>query len=151
MVWGMSPVVTTTDPAAAIADWRSAAHALEHACPPDRAARSLDYLLNRLGSGAVRALSTTIGRERQTIRHWRQGNHPISAEMVWRIAAAYVADPMPGNARQLDELLSLPERARAAALPGHVELFNQFYSPDEKDAAIWLLQHRGDIDETRVA
>jgi hypothetical protein len=132
----MSPPTTTaTRPSSAYLDHVEARAALPVACPSDRAAAALDYLLRRRGHGSAEELRLPLDLSRQTIRNYRTGAVEVPPEQVWRIAAVYAAVTLPRSAADLEALLSDPGEDLFA-------LFDLFYVDNERAAYEWIYGNR---------
>lgn len=106
-----------------------------------RAAASLRAVLKERGHGSIEELRQALAVSRTTIRNWRPGGEWLpNPDIVRQIATAYAV------------AVTLPDLDTAAApTAGRVltseqaeladELFDLFYSDNERAAATWLIVH----------
>lgn len=134
----MSPPValSTKRPADAFRAAAAAENELSDACPRDRAAAALDWILKRRSHGSVEELLAPLGVSRGTIRNWRRNSVDFSVAVVWAIAHVYAADRLPKTPDELDALM-------AAGPSDDVDtLFNLFYDDNDRAAFEWIHRHR---------
>lgn len=111
-----------------------------------RAAKSLDHILKERRHGSVGELVKALGVSRTTVGNWRAGDPwPPSPEQVQAICIAYAAAPDNGRDGAIDP--NTVERDSDGNLAPELqadvdELFNRFYSDNERDAAAWLIEHK---------
>lgn len=101
----------------------------------ERVVGSLDNVIrNWKGGNPIESLADALGVTRGTVYHWRKMKRHISPAQVYRVALAYCAPTMPDGPDQLDALAE-PLAEQAA------ELFDRFYSDNQRDAVDWLIEH----------
>lgn len=107
----------------------------------ERPSRALRAILNERGHGAREELRQALQVSRSTIKNWLPGGETsLTPEQVRSLAAAYAAS--------LDEPVTQWDRLRSTleSDPGAMgridELFNRFYSDNERDAVTWLIDNK---------
>jgi hypothetical protein len=136
----MAPTaVTSIAPLDALRSYEAALQDYEALTSPamvGRAVAAIDNVIrNWKGDNPIESLVDALGVTRGTVYHWRKMKRHISPAQVYRVALAYCAPDMPRTAGELDDMADL-----LADEAG--ELFNLFYSDNQRDAVNWLIEHR---------
>jgi transcriptional regulator with XRE-family HTH domain len=130
----MAPPVATVTPLDALHSYENARTAYEQLTTDEMVARavgSLDTVL-RNWRHTIDAFADAMGVTRGTIYHWRNLKRSISPAQVYRACQVFCAPVIPCD---------LDEWADQLAEPAG-QLFNLFYSPDQRAAVAWLFEHR---------
>ena len=108
---------------------------------PDMRARSahgLDNILKERRHGAIGELAKALGVSRSTIVNWRSGDWPPNPDQIRLVCIAYVAAPDGAKVAAGDPAtVEMTPELRAEA----DDLFNRFYSDNQRDAVDWLIEH----------
>lgn len=106
-----------------------------------RAAASLRAVLKERGHGSIEELRQAIDVSRTTIRNWRPGGQWLpNPEQIWQVATAYaVGATTPDLDSAAAPIAGLELTAEQLELVD--ELFDLFYSDNDRDAATWLIVH----------
>lgn len=102
-----------------------------------RAASALHSILKERGHGSVAELCRAIEVSTTTISNWRPAGtfHP-NPDQVRQIATAYAAKLDVPAAAVAGVELSVAEEERVD------DLFDLFYSDNQRDAVTWLIEHK---------
>jgi len=99
-----------------------------------RAVGALDIVL-RNWRHTIESFADVMGVTRGTVYHWRNMKRSISPAQVYRACLAFTAPILPGSPDDLD-------RMAEQLAPDAGELFNLFYSDNQRAAVNWLIEHR---------
>lgn len=101
-----------------------------------RAAAALDNVIrNWKGDNPIDSLVAAIGVTRGTAYHWRTMKRHVSPTQIYRICLFYCAPTPPADPDELDQL---PAEIHDDA----GQLFDLFYSENQRDAVNWLIENR---------
>lgn len=105
-----------------------------------RAAAALRAVLKERGHGSIEELRQAIDVSRTTIRNWRPGGQWLpNPEQVRQVATAYAVAAASPEPMPVAPIAGLELGDTEQELVD--ELFDLFYSDNDRDAATWLIVH----------